>query len=58
MAKTTYRQQTELVADIQMNDSTAKGVKKLRRWLVDNGYEDASFLSSDEAIKSLREQLS
>lgn len=57
MAKTTYRQQMELVADIQANDSAIEGVKKLRKFLVANGYEHSSLLSSDEAIESLREKL-
>lgn len=57
MAKTTYKQQTELIADIQMNDSAVEGVKKLRKFLVANGYEHSSLLSSDEAIETLRQKL-
>lgn len=55
MAKSTYREQTELVADIQMNDSTVEGVKKLRKFLIDHGYEQPE--SSDEAIETLRRKL-
>lgn len=36
--KTTLRQQKELVEDIQMG-TLITGVKKLREWLKDNGYE-------------------
>lgn len=36
--KTTLRQQKELIEDIQMG-SLISGVKKLREWLGDNGYE-------------------
>lgn len=36
--KTSLRQQKELIEDIQMG-SLIQGVKKLRDWLNDNGYE-------------------